>query len=123
MKNLLITCVIICFGATSAMAQIYVNGKDINSMDIQYIEIEIETFSLRAESRVLVDYGQEIRTMGFKYAIVTDKRGSDETLLFYSKVEALNWFYKNGWEIKQAFNQRTGGDVSNNDIIYLMQRK
>jgi hypothetical protein len=85
-------------------AAVFVDGVNVDDTDCRYINLEIEE-DLR-NTRVFVYYGPE--GSGRQHC-VTDRKG--ETRYFHSISDALNFFYRNGWEIREIYTApRSDGD-------------
>ena len=85
-------------------AAVFVDGVNVDDTDCRYINLEIEE-DLR-NTRVFVYYGQE--GSGRRHC-VTDRKGG--TKYFHSISDALNFFYRNGWEIREIYTApRSDGD-------------
>ena len=82
--------------AMGVKAQVMVNGVDITTADIQYIQLVGTTKLLNLnEVTINVDYGQDLKWNSPRQAI----KGSDgKNMSFESMVDALNFMYKNGFE-------------------------
>ena len=86
----------------SSQSQIYVNGEDVNSLDIQYLAVGIGTFNPLNENKLViatVDYGQATPMIGRRNMFVTEQKTKNERKYFNSRADALNWFYFEGWEV------------------------
>lgn len=119
MKKLLMLC-LFAFVSQMAVAQIMVDGKKIKIEQLQYIEVEFFNIVGSNQVRSFIDYGQDISFLDRRKRILSDRNGKAQN--FNSKVQGLNYYYANGWKVKEVFNPRTGGDAANNDLIYLLER-
>ena len=119
MKKLLLLCLLV-FTSQMAISQIMINGKKVKLENLQYIEVEF--FSLVGSNAVksYIDFGQDINFLERKKRLLSDRNGKAQ--VFNSKVQGLNWYYANGWRVKEVYNPRTGGDAVNNDLIYLLEK-
>ncbi len=79
-----------------ATAQITVDGIEINKLPVNYIEIVgTEAGLFTKKIIVAIDYGQEKKVFSSPSFIKDDK---GKTYIFYSMVDALNFFENNGWQ-------------------------
>lgn len=87
--------------ANWASAQIFVNQKNVNATNYQYLEVW-EKFNRGSEKfSVMVDYGQDTHTDNGRAKLkMHDSKGS--FLEFNSVVSILNYFHLNGWELVQV---------------------
>ncbi|MDD3095046.1 MAG: hypothetical protein WC372_01900 [Candidatus Neomarinimicrobiota bacterium] len=100
-----------------AFGEIYVNGVPIDSTQSRYLIVEIDD-DLR-KTRAYVDYGQSDPD---RHRIMTDDTGSK--MLFNSPVAVLNYFYRQGWELDEAYVMPGGGESSfYGDKYFILQRK
>lgn len=108
--------VVLLFFIIGLHAQIVIDGQDINELeDVQYLEVVCFGKFLQNKLQVRVNYGQQFN--GFKKStILVDNKPKD----FNSTVDVLNFFYKNGWEYKDALVLAIAG---NNYYHYYLQRK
>ncbi|MFO7841681.1 MAG: hypothetical protein R6V48_05960 [Fidelibacterota bacterium] len=100
-------------------AAVFVDGVNLNEVDCHYLTVEIDE-DLR-KTQVYADCGRDEPE---HWRRVTDKEG--ETKLFHSVSDALNFFCRNGWEIRDIYTKPSGGgDVSsvNTSIHYVLQRR
>jgi hypothetical protein len=87
-------------GLLTATGQIIVGSVNINNLDIQYIEMLGYNRPSNAAS-IWLDFGQNYdpgRSGEFLKPI-----NDQERVRFRSLLDALNYFYKNGWELVQAY--------------------
>ena len=93
MQRLLLALLLTC--ATYGLsAQILVDGIDIQRVDISFIEISANGRLFSNRINVIVDYGQRRRS--FDIQRIENDRG--KSMKFNSMMDALNFFYRNGWE-------------------------
>ena len=96
MKTIITILTILFLGGHVTKAQVYVDGKNLNEMDIEVCGIYIPTAKYSGVLNVIVNYGQ-------KYKIITTKNNitneSGELIEFYSEVGVINHMLKNDWEI------------------------
>ncbi|WP_240543432.1 hypothetical protein [Spirosoma foliorum] len=79
-----------------AQAQLIVGGVNIDTLNIQYIElIGYKRSSL--ETSVWIDFGRGFD--GYKASEFLKPINNHQSVRFFSIVEALNYVYKNGWEL------------------------
>ena len=103
-----------------ASAAILVDGVDLADIDAHYIKLD---FVLGWGNKIYtyVDYGQ-----GGKYTKhkVIDENGKARA--FKSKIEVLNTFYKNAWEVNSVITEPKGGADSSavsGYTYYLLERR
>jgi len=79
-------------------AQIFVNQKNINVTNYQYIEVWEKFNKGSGKFHVMVDYGQDLTSdkKGTRLKMHTNKGG---ILEFNSVVAILNYLHMNGWEL------------------------
>lgn len=87
-------------GAGAAKAQIRVGSINIDSLDIQYIEL-IGFNRSTWEASVWIDFGRNYTTT--KSSEFLKPVNDHEGVRFASVVEALNYIYKNGWELVNVY--------------------
>jgi hypothetical protein len=76
--------------------QFLVNGKNINELDIEYIELIVDQRLFnQGQVYAIIDYGQTIRISNFRQNRIQDAQGTDK--LFGSKVDIFNFLFRNGW--------------------------
>lgn len=118
MKNILIA--IFLLSSVLANAQndkkVIVNGVDLNTQDIKFVEIVSYTVPFSQKVTVQVYYGQQIK-------VGDDQRieGTDgKVIKFYGTIDALNFMYKNGWDFVNAY-----AVSSANQLVYhyIMKKK
>ncbi len=81
-------------------AQVYVNGIDINTLDIEYIEMVVTDMGMFKKNIVVsIDYGQKVKSGD--QVIIADK--DNKPVNFESNMGALNFLAKNGWEFVTAY--------------------
>jgi hypothetical protein len=105
-------------GFTTANAQIIVGSTNIDSLDIQYIEVFGQNRSTYQAS-IWVDFGRgyELSKAGEFLKPINDH----ERVRFKSVVDALNYFYKNGWEVIQSY---AAGDYQRGEYLHhVLQRR
>lgn len=118
-KGLFLVLAILLIGQV-ANTQILVNGKKVNLDNLKYMEIEFVSLVGSNQVRVFIDYGQEINFLDRKKRQLSDRNGKNQ--VFNSKIQGLNYFYANGWRVKEVYNPRTGGDTVSNDLFYLLEK-
>lgn len=103
MKNLLLF--FFLFVSTFSYAQVFVNKIDINNRYLQYVEVWEKPISDAGKYFAMVDYGQMNDSKGDKAGdalILTNAKG--KKMEFNGIVDALNYMYRNGWEVLQPKN-------------------
>ena len=85
-------------------AQIIVNKVDVNDRPLQYIEVWEKFNKDNGKVFALLDYGQQddLNDKEGMHLFVTNKEG--QKLQFNSVVDALNFLYRNGWEVLHVKN-------------------
>ncbi|MDZ7796241.1 MAG: hypothetical protein U5N56_03980 [Candidatus Marinimicrobia bacterium] len=115
MKRLLLLLLLTCF----LNGAVFLNGVNLDEVDCHYLTVEIDE-DLR-KTQVYADCGRDEPEHRRR---VTDKEG--ETKLFHSVSGALNFFCRNGWEIKDIYTKSSrGSDVSStytSTTHYVLQR-
>jgi hypothetical protein len=118
MKRLTILALFSLFSCV-LVAQINVDGKDINADDnLQYIEIlgaDIGVFKKKIV--VVVDYGQKVAIMDGKDSAVKDASG--KVVIFNSMIDALNFFVANGWEYVNSY----AVTITNTSVYHYLLRR
>lgn len=97
--------------------QVFVDGVNINSLDISYCELVGFDFGLiKTRLMINIDYGQ---SFSFGQSMnVESKKG--KLIIFNSMVDALNFMEKNGW---QYINQYAISNSNNKAYHILLKRK
>jgi len=95
MKKSILTVAMVIAGLV-AQAQVVVDGVDITTTDVQYLQLVGTTKLLNPnEVTINVDYGQDLKWNSPRQVI----KGPDgKNMSFESMVDALNFMYKNGFE-------------------------
>ena len=96
MKPIVIIISILIIGNYVTKAQVYVDGENLNEMDIEVCGVYFPTQKYSGVLNVIVNYGQKYKVLTSKYNI-TNQAG--EVIEFYSEVGVINHMLKNGWEI------------------------
>ena len=102
-------------------SSIYVDDVEINSIEnLEYVSIVIVSKGLGSKSKVIVDYGQKISWLSLGNPKIRNSQGG-EVKAFNGGVDALNFFYKNGWEFVTHTQMEIGisGDVG---FVFLLKR-
>ncbi|MFK7806897.1 MAG: hypothetical protein AB8F74_03755 [Saprospiraceae bacterium] len=83
----------------TASAQIFVNKVDVNSRPVQYVEVWEKFNKDNGKFFAMLDYGQQddLADKEGKSLYLTNQTG--QYLEFNSMVDALNFMYRNGWEV------------------------
>ncbi len=93
------------FVSTLSYSQVFVNKIDINSRYLQYVEVWEKPMSDRGKFYAMVDYGQMNDTKSDEAGdalILTNSKG--KKMEFNGIVDALNYMFRNGWEVIQPKN-------------------
>jgi len=99
-------------------AQILVNGKNINEMDLEYIELIVDRRAFnQGQVFAVIDYGQTIRSITFRQNRIRTENGQDR--LFRGEMDLFNFLFKNGWvhETTYTLSGDSGG------LVYHIFRK
>lgn len=101
MKKILLA-ILTCWlvGVGTAKAQIMVGSINVDSLDIQYIEL-IGFNRSTWEASVWIDFGRNYNAS--KSSEFLKPVNDHEGVRFASVVEALNYVYKNGWELVNVY--------------------
>ncbi|MCB9284292.1 MAG: hypothetical protein H6563_09490 [Lewinellaceae bacterium] len=111
MKKLLFLGIWVIFAQLS-QGQVMVGDVDINTLDIQYIEVHA---AIGIGGVVRINYGQQPSGPFSNFDPLRDR----EENTFKNDIAALNYLYLNGWELFQPTFQK--GDES--APSYLLQRR
>jgi len=86
------------------------NKLYLNTLTAVYLEI-IGAGSGQADGIIVVDAG----VPGKKYQIVVDESGNENT--FSTIIEAVNYFYKHGYELVSAYGTAAGMLTQSNYVL------
>lgn len=100
--------------ALKGFGQVYVNGTNINDLNTRYCVL-LATEDEFTYPVIYVDYGQKSQN-SIDY-VLSDNSGAKKH--FNSDVDALNYMFKNGWEL---FSTRTEGKVGGDNRIYVFRK-
>lgn len=114
MKKIIVVSALFLFSFT-AKSQIFVNGVNINEMNVQYCMLYC-TGDAFNNPAVYVDYGQPNQTKIDFY--ITDASSSRKPI--NSDVDALNYMYRNAWELVSS---RQSIQLSTSNRSYYFQKK
>lgn len=93
-----------------------VNGEDLSlKKDLHYIEIVAVGKLFSSKIIISVDYGQQLD--GKNDTRVDGEDGKPIT--FNSNMDALNYFYRWGWDLMLTYTASTGGESV---VRYVMQK-
>jgi hypothetical protein len=112
-----ITILLTLFFAAQSFAQetvqnkVLVNGVDINSLDLDFVEIVGVAGFMSNKVTVMVYYGQQIKFLTSEDQRIESATGKVEK--FNGMIDALNFMAKNGWEYRDAYIV-----TSNNQNVY-----
>ncbi len=115
MKRLLFA-LCLCVGLqTSAWSQFYVDGINVQELDIEYLGVNVHGQSLLSKyTRVIIDYGQN---PAFKKQ---DFMGPNRReIQFHSEMDVLNFLYKLGWELDHVYQ----ADLDDGPTNFILRRK
>lgn len=117
MKKLILSAAVLFSAYAVAIAQVSVEGVDINALGIKYCELRgYNTSTMSQKVSVVIDYGQEFKA--FKPQVI---RGEDgKPMVFNTMIDALNFMDRNGWEYLNGYIAASGSSSVYN---YLLKRK
>lgn len=119
MKNALLIASL-WLSTTLAMAQVYVDGENINEKDIQYCMLYARNPTQISKADVWIDHGQRfVRSEWRRMQILGPDR---KPITFNSVMDALNFMVRNGWELTTSQNTYTK-DGSEDLFMYLLRKK
>ncbi len=102
----------------AASAQILIEGQDINSLPVHYIEIVGQSNLWGTKVRIQVDFGQKYGHWG-----VDKLTGPDgKPLKLNTMMEALNLFYFNGWKYLDSYIIKENAEAQP-VIHFILERK
>lgn len=104
--------------AYAASAQILIDGQDINSLPVHYIEIVGQSNLWGTKVRIQVDFGQKYGHWGLDK--LTGPNG--KPLKLNTMMEALNLFYLNGWKYLDSYIVKHDAE-SNPNIHFILERR
>ena len=93
MKKLLLSAFFLLAITSFSRSQVMVDSVDINKLNIQYIEI-YSASSIGGSVRI--NYGQTDSGLTFNFDALVDPESGKP---FRNNIAALNFLYKNGWEL------------------------
>jgi hypothetical protein len=106
------------FTQETVQKKILVNGVDINSLDLDFVEIVGVAGFMSNKVTVMVYYGQQIKFMSSEDQRIENGTGKVEK--FNGMIDALNFMSKNGWEYRDAYIVTS----SNQNVYhYILKRK
>ena len=109
MKNLILTALLVGGLAQLATAQILIEGEDIRTLPVHYIEIVGQSNIWGTKVRIQVDFGQKYGHWGLDKLTGPDGK----PLKLNTMMEALNLFYANGWKYLDSYIVATAEASSN----------
>ncbi len=113
MKKMII--IVAILAGVSATAQT-VNGVQVADFNAEYIELMISTKMLSNKVMVAVDYGQPTKFIqSYKKMAILNKDGSKS--IWNGDIDALNWFFHNGYELWSTYTVETSGLVTVHHIL------
>lgn len=118
MKKYILSVVLGLLLGPLAYAQVFVNGVNINELDIVYCQLIAVDPGLMGNAIVRIDYGQP-RPMVKRPDVAGPNR---QPIRFNSVVDALNFMVRNGWELVSS--QITANkEGSSEEFIYLLRKR
>ncbi len=85
-----------------------------------YCEIVEHSIAFSKEKKITIDFGQK-REKAIRQQLLVDENG--ENLIFNSKIDALNYMDKLGWEFLQAYTVVSGSDGDSRSYIHWLLYK
>jgi len=124
-KNYFAVIIVVFFmNITSAFSQnlpIYVDDVELNSIEnLEYLSIVVVNKGLGTKSKVIVDYGQKINWASLGSPKIRTSKGGN-VKAFNGSLDALNFFYANGWVFINHSTIESG--ISGIGNVFLLKRK
>jgi hypothetical protein len=85
-----------------------------------YCEIVEYAMAFSKEKKITIDFGQK-REKATRQQLLVDENG--ESLIFNSKIDALNYMNRLGWEFLQAYTVVSGSDGDSRSYIHWLLYK
>jgi hypothetical protein len=113
----------IVFSGMLIQAQVLVNEKSINEMDVQFVELVVAIKGQPTTGIIYIDYGQynfywEVLPKNNPIQIISDTSSKDvnngNTMIIF------NLMIKNGWEF---ISSSTLSQTNSHQVRYLMKKK
>ncbi len=117
-KPLILTALLAAGLAQLASAQILIEGQDIRTLPVHYIEIVGQSNVWGTKVRIQVDFGQKYGHWGIDKLTGPDGK----PLKLNTMMEALNLFYANGWQYLDSYIIQETADVKP-VIHFILERK
>lgn len=118
MKTILLTMSFCLLLAYDVLAQVFVDGVNVNDRDITYCQLITGSAGLSGGTFVYIDYGQ--RSPLAKRPVVA---GPDrQPIRFNSVMDALNFMIRNGWELV-SWQVTSDEDGDSDEFIYLLRKR
>ena len=109
---------------SSAYAQsnpIFVDDVDINAIEnLEYVSVIIVGKGIGTKSKVIVDYGQKLNWASLGNPKIRNTKGG-EVKSFNGGIDALNFFYLNGWDFVTQ-TQVELGITSEIGFVFLLRK-
>lgn len=119
MKTTILSILIIFCVNFSARAQT-VNGIPLNNLEEEYLKITPRGVKLASHKiQLLIDFGQEARYLSNMEQLLLDSTGNK--MEFNSHIDALNFMYKNGYELVQQYGLLEANGVES--VSYFMRKR
>ena len=116
--------VVLFLNITCAFSQnspIYVDDLELNSIEnLEYLSIVVVNKGLGTKSKVIVDYGQKINWASLGSPKIRTSKGGN-VKAFNGSLDALNFFYANGWVFVNHSIIESG--ISGIGNVFLLKRK
>lgn len=122
MKKALLIFVLCVFWNNTASAQVFVNGVNINELDITYCQmIGKNRDGGLSVTRVWIDYGQpSFATNIFKQQAIVGSDGRPNK--FNTVIDALNFVTRNGWELV-SWQVTSDKEGEAGEFVYLLKKR
>ena len=111
---------LVIFGVNfSARAQT-INGIPLKNLEEEYLKITPRGVKLASHKiQVLIDFGQEARYLSNMEQLLLDSTG--KKMEFNSHIGALNFMYKNGYELVQQYGLLDANGLES--VSYFMRKR
>lgn len=98
-----------------------VNGVPLNSLQEEYVKITPRGARIGSRKiQLLIDFGQEARPLSNMEQLLLDSSG--KKMEFNSPIHALNFMYKNGYELVQHYGLLETNGIES-ESYFLRKRK
>ncbi|CAH1000379.1 hypothetical protein LEM8419_01532 [Neolewinella maritima] len=112
MKKLFFATALLLASATTAFAQVVVDGVNINNLEeVQMVRMIAQERFLSNKVTIFIDYGQSINGGSRNRMEVIDPNSGDR-IRFNSVMHAVNYLIANGWTYVEAMVLPSEGNAS-----------